>query len=69
MVYMCFFLAFFECDILVRVGVICSNAKDNVSIVDGKYVVTGGPFNRYSCTRTAYNYRKRCSHTDGVKNV
>jgi hypothetical protein len=44
-----------------------SNSKDNVTIVEDKYVVTAGPFNRYSCTCTAYNYRKRCSHIDGVK--
>ena len=44
-------------------------AKDNVTIVEGKYVVTKGPFNRYSCNCTAYNYRKKCSHIDGVRNV
>ena len=44
-----------------------NNGKDNVSIVDGKYVVTAGPFNRYSCTCTAYKWRNKCSHTDGVK--
>ena len=44
-----------------------SNNGDNVKIVDSKYVVTAGPFNRYSCTCTAYKYRNRCSHTDGVK--
>ena len=41
--------------------------KDNVTIVDDKYVVTAGPFNRYSCTCTAYKWRNKCSHTDGVK--
>ena len=44
-----------------------SNRGDNVKIVDGKYVVTAGPFKRYSCTCTAYKYRNRCSHIDGVK--
>lgn len=44
-----------------------SNRGDNVSIVDNKYVVTAGPFKRYSCTCTAYKYRNRCSHIDGVK--
>ena len=44
-----------------------SNRGDNVSIVDNKYVVTKGPFNRYSCTCTAYKYRNKCSHIDGVK--
>lgn len=42
-------------------------AKDNVTIVEDKYVVTKGAFNRYSCNCTAYNYRKKCSHIDGVK--
>lgn len=44
-----------------------SNNPDNVNIVEDKYVVTAGPFNRYSCTCTAYNYRRKCSHIDGVK--
>lgn len=44
-----------------------SNRGDNVTIVDNKYVVTAGPFKRYSCTCTAYKYRNRCSHIDGVK--
>lgn len=44
-----------------------SNRPDNVSIVDGKYVVTAGPFKRYSCTCTAYKYRNKCSHIDGVR--
>ena len=44
-----------------------NGGKDNVAIVDGKYVVTAGPFNRYSCTCTAYKYRNKCSHIDGVK--
>ena len=43
------------------------SGKDNVNIVEGKYVVTSGPFNRYSCTCTAYKYRHKCSHIDGVK--
>ena len=42
-------------------------AKDNVTIVEGKYVVTAGGFKRYSCTCTAYHYRRKCSHIDGVK--
>ena len=44
-----------------------SNRQHNVTIVDNKYVVTAGPFNRYSCTCTAYKYRNKCSHIDGVK--
>ena len=44
-----------------------SNRGDNVSIVDNKYVVTAGPFKRYSCTCTAYKYRNKCSHIDSVK--
>jgi hypothetical protein len=44
-----------------------SNKPDNVSIIDGKYVVTAGPFNRYSCTCTAYKWRNKCSHIDEVK--
>ena len=44
-----------------------NGGKDNVAIVDGKYVVTAGPFKRYSCTCTAYKYRNKCSHIDGVK--
>lgn len=52
---------------IIQAWVDRSNRKDNVSIVDGKYVVTKGPFNRYSCTCTAYKWRHRCSHIDGVK--
>lgn len=43
------------------------NGKDNVTIVDNKYVITAGPFKRYSCTCTAYHYRKRCNHIPEVK--
>lgn len=52
---------------IIQAWVDRSNHKDNVNIVDGKYVVTRGAFNRYSCTCTAYKYRNRCSHIDGVK--
>ena len=45
-----------------------SELSDNVTVVDDKYIVTAGPFKRYSCTCTAYKYRSRCSHIDGVKN-
>lgn len=41
--------------------------KDNVEIVENKFVVTRGPFSRYSCTCTAYKYRGKCSHIDLVK--
>jgi hypothetical protein len=44
-----------------------SGLPDNVRVVDDKYVVTAGPFKRYSCTCTAYKYRNKCSHIDGVK--
>lgn len=44
-----------------------SNSPDNVTILDNKYVVTAGPFKRYSCTCTAYKYRNKCSHIDEVK--
>lgn len=44
-----------------------SGIPDNVRVVDDKYVVTAGPFKRYSCTCTAYKWRNRCSHIDGVK--
>jgi hypothetical protein len=44
-----------------------SNRPDNVTIVDDKYVVTKGPFKRYSCTCTAYKWRHKCSHIDEVK--
>jgi|688.fasta_scaffold432116_2 hypothetical protein len=44
-----------------------SGLPDNVRVVDDKYVVTKGPFKRYSCTCTAYKWRNRCSHIDGVK--
>lgn len=44
-----------------------SNRPDNVTVVDDKYVVTAGPFNRYSCTCTAYKWRNKCSHIDSVK--
>ena len=47
-----------------------TNRPDNVYLVDGekrKYVVTSGPFGRFSCDCTAYNYRKRCNHIAEVK--
>jgi len=44
-----------------------SGRPDNVTIVDDKYVVTAGPFKRFSCTCTPYKWRHRCSHIDGVK--
>ena len=52
---------------IIKAWVDRKGGQDNVSIVDGKYVVTAGPFNRYSCTCTAYKWRKKCSHIDGVK--
>lgn len=52
---------------IVKAWIDRSNIGDNVSIVDDKYIVTAGPFKRYSCTCTAYKYRNRCSHIDGVK--
>lgn len=52
---------------IVEAWVDKSNRKTNVVIVDRKYVITRGPFNRYSCTCTAYHYRKKCSHVDEVK--
>ena len=47
-----------------------SNRPDNVYLVDGekrKYVVTSGPFGRFSCDCTAYGFRKRCNHITEVK--
>ena len=52
---------------VIKAWVDKSNRGDNVSIVDNKYVVTAGPFKRYSCTCTAYKYRNKCSHIDEVK--
>ena len=52
---------------VIKAWVDRSNRGDNVSIVDNKYVVTAGPFKRYSCTCTAYKYRSKCSHIDEVK--
>ena len=52
---------------IIKAWIDKSNIGDNVKIVDGKYVVTAGPFNRHSCTCTAYKWRHKCSHTDGVK--
>ena len=52
---------------IIKAWVDRSNNDDNVKIVDNKYVVTAGPFKRYSCTCTAYKWRNRCSHIDGVK--
>lgn len=52
---------------IIQAWVDRSNRKDNTTIVDRKYVVTAGPFNRYSCTCTAYKWRHKCSHTDEVK--
>jgi hypothetical protein len=43
---------------------------DGVTLVNGDkkiYVVTRGNFGRYSCTCTAYHYRKWCSHINEVK--
>ena len=54
---------------IVEAWVNRSNRKTNVHIVEDKYVVTQGPLNRYSCTCTAYHYRRRCSHIDEVKNA
>ena len=47
-----------------------SNRPDNVYLVDGekrKYVVTSGPFRRFSCNCTSFGYRKWCSHINEVK--
>ena len=47
-----------------------ANRPDGVYLVDGekrKYVVTSGPFGRFSCDCTAYQYRKRCNHITEVK--
>jgi len=52
---------------IVQAWVNRSNRKTNVHIVEDKYVVTEGPAKRFSCTCTAYHYRRRCSHIDGVK--
>jgi hypothetical protein len=52
---------------IVEAWVDRSNRPDNVTVVDNKYVVTAGPFNRHSCTCTAYKYRSKCSHIDEVK--
>jgi len=55
---------------IIEAWVSHKNIDDGVTLVPGEkrpYVVTRGPFGRYSCNCTAYGYRKRCSHTDGVK--
>ena len=52
---------------IIKAWVDRSNNGDNVKIVDNKYVVTAGPFKRYSCTCTAYKWRHKCSHIDEVK--
>ena len=47
-----------------------SNRPDGVYLVDGekrKYVVTSGPFGRFSCNCTSFGYRKWCSHINEVK--
>jgi hypothetical protein len=54
---------------IIKAWVDKSNNDDNVKIADNKYVVTAGPFKRYSCTCTAYKWRNKCSHIDGVKNA
>ncbi len=56
-----------EKDSIVEAWVNRSKCQTNVHIIEDKYVVTQGPLNRYSCTCTAYHYRRRCSHIDGVK--
>ena len=46
------------------------NVNDGVTLVPGDkrtYVVTRGPFGRFSCDCTAFAYRHKCSHIDGVK--
>ena len=52
---------------IIKIWVDRSNRRDNVSIVEDKYIVTAGAFKRYSCTCTAYKWRNKCSHIDGVK--
>ena len=55
---------------VVKLQVDKSDRPDGVYLVDGdkrKYVVTSGPFGRFSCDCTAYNYRKRCNHIAEVK--
>ena len=52
---------------IIKAWIDRSNLGDNVKIVDSKYVVTAGPFNRYSCNCTAYKWRNKCSHIDEVK--
>ena len=55
---------------IIEAWVSHKNIDDGVTLVPGEkrpYVVTRGPFGRYSCNCTAYGYRQRCSHTDGVK--
>ena len=54
---------------IIKAWIDKSNNGDNVQIVDRKYVVTAGPFGRHSCTCTAYKYRRKCSHIDGVKHA
>lgn len=47
-----------------------SNRPDGVYLVDGeerKYVVTSGPFGRFSCNCTSFGYRKWCNHINEVK--
>ena len=47
--------------------------RTHSGIDDGKIVVSGWQYpeaknvGRYSCNCTAYGYRQRCSHIDGVK--
>lgn len=46
------------------------DVDDGVYLVNGEtstYVVTRGPLNRFSCTCTAYGYRRKCSHIDSVR--
>ena len=52
---------------IIKAWIDRSNNGDNVKIVDNKYVVTAGPFKRYSCTCTACKWRHKCSHIDEVK--
>lgn len=52
---------------VVQAWVNRSKQKTNVHIVEDKYVVTQDIGDRFSCTCTAYHYRKRCSHIDNVK--
>jgi hypothetical protein len=57
-------------DDIVQAWVQHKEFDDGVTLVSGEkrpYVVTAGPFGRFSCNCSSFGYRKWCSHINEVK--